>query len=153
MHAMHVQLRLISVRLVDACKCGADTLVTYLWFCMLVLVQALAECALLVDGVTGYCTSECVDASQCSMAVAACQNRPIRTEDDLEYYTNCTHVCGLTLEHLPEIDVDRFSAFYNIKHITGQLTVSNNPHLYSLAFFKSLEFVCHTHDCICACKR
>ena len=98
---------------------------------------------------TGYCAGECVDPTKCGGSGTACEYTPIRSAADFLAYTNCTQVCSLTLDNLPDYDIRLFDAFNNLKRVIGHLVVSNNKYLTTLAFFSSLEFVCaHMNGCL-----
>ena len=94
------------------------------------------------DNITDYCTTECVDPQQCSNADPPCEFLQLETADDFAQYTNCTDVCGLYLDNLPNFDPSLFSAFKNLRRVIGHLSVTNNQYLYSLDFLANLTFVC-----------
>ncbi len=94
-----------------------------------------------MDYITGLCASECIDPSKCSSPSAPCVYKPIRTEDDFAYYSNCTEVCGLYLNDMPNFDPILYKAFANLTKIRGHLSITNNKYIYSLDFLSSITIV------------
>lgn len=90
------------------------------------------------------CATECLedDPSLCS-TVRPAPSKVISTVADLRSYGQPTHACGLELSELSSsvTPKDLSDAFAHIQVITGDLIVRENPVLFALDFFKSLEQV------------
>ncbi len=87
------------------------------------------------------CTSQCVDPNHCSSSSVPCGRKAILSEADVLSLENCTEVCGLYLENMPNFDVRVFRALSKLKYIRGHLSVRNNPYLTSLDFLSAVVLV------------